>query len=351
MTTRAKLVRANLEKKRGSSLEMSTASTEQARQARRNAIIGVVGVAVFAALFLMAVTILDSLPVGRVGDDIEVATSEMPTEPMYVLLIGSDSRKGTALYTGKSNEHAQVDQHSDIMTLMRIDPRTYAITFVTVPRDTVTPGGTAKINDSLLDNDPDKVVEAVEQLTGVDVARYMMVNFTTFADLIDALGGIDVDVPKTITVPDPATGKNLTVNAGKQRHLNGAQSLVLARARKDYDSDQDALRQMNVRAVETAMVKRVLSFDGDLDIDWLLEILEKEVETDLDLPITGMVILDFVQHADEVTFYSCTGPYEGAERQSDGLWVVRRNDMAWAELMAAVDAGEDPSGIVELPKF
>ena len=38
----------------------------------------------------------------------------MPTEPLYVLLIGSDSRKGTALYTGKSNEHAQVNQHSDI---------------------------------------------------------------------------------------------------------------------------------------------------------------------------------------------------------------------------------------------
>ena len=330
---------------------MSVATTEETRQARRNAVIGVVGVAVFAVLFLTAVFILDGLPVGRVGDDIEVATSDMPTEPTYVLLIGSDSRKGTALYTGKANEHAQVNQHSDIMTLMRIDPLTYTITFVTIPRDTVTPGGTAKINDSLLDNDPEKVVEAVEQLTGVDIARYMMVNFTTFADLVDALGGIDVDVPKKITVTDPATGKGLTVNAGEKRHLNGAQALVLARARKDYDSDQDALRQINVRAIETAMVKKVLSFDGDLDIDWLLEIIEKEVETDLDLPMTGMVILNFVQHADEVTFYSCTGPYDGGERKSDGLWVVKQDAETWAELMAAVDAGEDPSGIVELPKF
>ena len=330
---------------------MSVATTEETHQARRNAVIGVVGVAVFAVLFLTAIFILDGLPVGRVGDDIEVATSDMPTEPTYVLLIGSDSRKGTALYTGKANEHAQVNQHSDIMTLMRIDPLTYTITFVTIPRDTVTPGGTAKINDSLLDNDPEKVVEAVEQLTGVDVARYMMVNFTTFADLVDALGGIDVDVPKKITVTDPATGKSLTVNAGEKRHLNGAQALVLARARKDYDSDQDALRQINVRAIEPAMVKKVLSFDGDLDIDWLLEIIEKEVETDLDLPMTGMVILNFVQHADEVTFYSCTGPYDGGERKSDGLWVVKQDAETWAELMAAVDAGEDPSGIVELPKF
>ena len=330
---------------------MSSTTTDETRLARRNAVIGVVGVVVFAVLFLMAINILDRLPVGGVNQDIEVATAEMPSEPLYVLLIGSDSRKGTALYTGKANEHAQIDQHSDIMTLMRIDPQTYTITFVTVPRDTVMSGGTNKINDALLNNDPSEVVEAVEKLTGVDVARYMMVNFTTFADLIDALGGIDVDVPKTITVPDPATGKNLTVNAGKDRHLNGAQALVLARARKDYDSDQDALRQINVRTIETAMVKKVLSFDGNLDIDWLLELLEEEVKTDLDLPITGLVILDFVQHADEVTFYSCTGPYDGANRQSDDLWVVKQDDETWAELMAAVDAGEDPSGIVVLPKF
>ena len=325
--------------------------TEHEHLARRNAIIGVVGVALFAALFLMAISILDRLPVGNANQDIEVATVETPTDPLYVLLIGSDSRKGTALYTGKANEHAQIDQHSDIMTLMRIDPQTYTITFVTIPRDTVMPGGTRKINDALLNNDPSEVVEAAEKLTGVDIARYMMVDFTTFADLIDALGGIDVDVPKKITVPDPATGKNLTVNAGESRHLNGAQALVLARARKDYDSDQDALRQINVRAIETAMVKKVLSFDGDLDIDWLLELLEEEVKTDLDLPITGLVILDFVQHADEVTFYSCTGPYDGGIRESDEQWVVKQDDEAWAELMAAVDAGEDPSGIVELPKF
>ena len=330
---------------------MATSQTEHECLARRNAMIGVVGVVVFAVLFLAAVAILDRLPVGSANQDIEVATVETPTEPLYVLLIGSDSRKGTALYTGRANEHAQIDQHSDIMTLMRIDPQTYTITFVTIPRDTVMPDGTGKINDALLNNDPSEVVEAVEKLTGVNVARYMMVNFTTFADLVDALGGIDVDVPKTITVPDPATGKSLTVNAGKGRHLNGAQALVLARARKDYDSDQDALRQINVRAIETAMDKKVLSFDGDLDIDWLLELLEEEVKTDLDLPLTGLVILDFVQHADEVTFYSCTGPYDGAIRESDEQWVVKQDDEAWAELMTAVDAGEDPSGIVELPKF
>lgn len=326
-------------------------SVDRERQQRNNAVFAVTGVVIFAVLFMGLLYILNSLPVGRDGDDIEVATSLESEDPFYVLLIGSDSRKGTALYTGKSNEHAQVNQHSDIMTLMRIDPLTYTITFVTIPRDTVMPNGTAKINDALLDNDPTKVVAAAEQLTGVEIDSYMMVTFTTFADLIDALGGIDVDVPKKITVPDPATASNLTVNAGENKHLNGAQALVLARARKDYESDQDALRQMNVRAIEEAMVRKVLAYDGSLDIDWLLEIVEKEVATDMDLPVAGLMIVDFVQHADEVTFYSCTGPYEGTTRESDDLWVVGDDAETWAKLMAAVDAGENPSDIVELPKF
>lgn len=45
-------------------------------------------------------------------------------DPFYVLLIGSDSRKGTALYTGKASDHAQLDQHADVITLVRVDRRT-----------------------------------------------------------------------------------------------------------------------------------------------------------------------------------------------------------------------------------
>ena len=49
-----------------------------------------------------------------------------------------------------------------------------------------------------------------------------------------------------------------------------------------------------------------------------------------------------------MTIYSTTGPYAGGEN-AEGLWVVQEDPAAWAELMAVVDAGEDPEDIVKLP--
>ena len=331
---------------------MTEVTDEHKRTARRNAIIAVACVAVFTAAFIGLLTLLDQISRPAVEDDIDVENAVFVSQdPFYVLLIGSDSRKGTALYTGKANEHGQVDQHSDILTLMRIDPDTYTITLVTIPRDTVISGETAKINDSLLQNKPEDVVASVEKLTGVEVSDYIMVSFTQFEDLVDALGGVTVDVPKTVTLPDPATGKDVTVKAGKDKKLNGAQALVLARSRKEYDDFQDALRQVNVRNIEQALIQKVLNRDDDIDIERVLTVLEDSTRNDMDLVLMGQIMLDFMDHADYVTFYSCTGPYEGDNRKSDGEWVVPARPTTWNLIMRVVDAGQDPSDIVEVPKF
>ena len=62
----------------------------------------------------------------------------------------------------------------------------------------------------------------------------------------------------------------------------------------------------------------------------------------------GYLLVDFIANREEVTIYSTTGPYAGGEN-AEGLWVVQEDPAAWAELMAVVDAGEDPEGIVKLP--
>ena len=269
--------------------------------------------------------------------------------PFYVLLIGSDSRKGTALYTGKASEHAQVDEHSDVMTLMRVDQRNYTITLVTIPRDTVLAGETAKINDSLLDNDPNAVVASVEKLTGVHVNFYMMTTFMDFEELIDDLGGITVDVPESITVPDPATGADLRLEAGSAQHLDGAEALVLARARKSYGDDQDAKRQTNVRNIERAIINTALAADGQDALEAAMGALGDTTTTNMDIQKATGVAMLFRQNADRVTIYSCTGPYEGHTRSSDGLWVVDDDQATWQQLMQVVEAGENPEFVVPGP--
>lgn len=330
---------------------MASNAAKSQKKASVAALLTAIFVALFAAAFIGVVVMLnvyaDSL---EVEQEIEVGTVK-PEEPLYVLLIGSDSRKGTAQYTGKATEHAQVDQHADVITLMRIDPRSYLVTLISVPRDTAIEGQATRINDALLENDPNAVVQAVGDLTGVYADCYMMTSFISFENLVNALGGIEVAVPQTIELADPATGKNVKVQAGKKRRLNGAEALVLARKRSDYGENQEALRQVNVRNIERALINKVLSMDGSFDVEHVLAALDDDTKTNADLSTMGLLMVDFVAHADEVRIYDCTGPYVGDERQSDGLWVVPQDKATWERIIAAADAGEDPSDIVSAPKF
>lgn len=326
---------------------MAEISEAHKRQSRRTAAAAVAVVAVLSLAFIGLVMFLDNT--ASQAHESKVSIEEVASaEPFYTLLIGSDSRKGTALYTGKKTDHAQVDQHADIMTLMRVDPATYTITLVSIPRDTVLRGTSWKVNDSLLDNDPEEVVKTAERLTGVEIDYYMMTTFTSFEALVNALGGVTVDVPKSVKVPDPMTTENVELKAGKSQELDGSEALVLARARKEYGEHQEALRQINVRNIETAMIQKVLSLDSEKSANAVLVDLEEYTTTNLDLPAVGYLVVDFVTHREDVTIYSTTGPYAGGEN-ADGLWVVEEDPLAWAELMAVVDAGEDPEGIVELP--
>ncbi len=115
---------------------MAEISEAHKKQSRRTAAAAVAVVAVLSLAFIGLVEFLDGA--ARQAEEGKVSLEEVSsTEPFYTLLIGSDSRKGTALYTGKKTDHAQVDQHADVMTLMRVDPATYTITLVSIPRDTV----------------------------------------------------------------------------------------------------------------------------------------------------------------------------------------------------------------------
>ena len=326
---------------------MTEISEVHKRQSKRTAAAAVAVVAVLSLAFIGLVSFLDNAA-GQVQTDSVSIEAVSSSEPFYTLLIGSDSRKGTALYTGKKTDHAQVDQHADVMTLVRVDPETYTITLVSIPRDTVFQGTSLKINDSLLGGDPEEVVASVERLTGVAIEYYMLTTFTSFEALIDALGGVTVDVPKNVTVPDPMTAENVSLKAGRSQSLDGSEALVLARARKEYGEHQEALRQMKC-AHRDGLIQKVLSLNSEKNANAVLVDLEGGTrDTNLDMASVGYLLVDFIANREEVTIYSTTGPYAGGEN-AEGLWVVQEDPAAWAELMAVVDAGEDPEDIVKLP--
>ena len=322
------------------------------KELKRNAAIVVAVIVAFSCVLIYGVRHLDALAhlapasdaTTQEAPDEEAAQEseelEYPTEPFYVLLIGSDTREGTAFYTGKGSDDPPHDDHADVLTLMRIDPTEHVITLVTIPRDTVLVGSDSKINDTLLGNHPEQTVAAVERLTGVQIDHYLLTTFTAFELLVDSLGGVTVDVPKTIAFTDPVSAETVKVKEGKNRKLDGAEALVLARVRKDYGEGGDRVRQQNVRNLEEAIIKAAL--EDPQAVAEVLSDIDRYIETDMDAAEMAMLVTGFTANADDVTFYSCCGPYNGGENE-DGVWVIEEDIPRWTAIMQVVDAGEDPS--------
>lgn len=282
-----------------------------------------------------------------VADTTDVADT-FDTTPFYVLLVGSDTRRNTALYTGSSTEEGQIDEYADIITLVRVDPGNRVLSLVTVPRDTLQVGTERKINTYLQPNDASETMRQVQRLCGREISYYIMTTFWGYMTLVDEIGGVVVNVPQQVSVTDPTDGQSVTVNAGL-RQLNGSQALVFARARKEYGDNQEALRQNNVRTLEAAMIDQVAEKD-ESDLRSCLTALAQNSVTNMDHTFLVSLALDYAQHRSEYTVYSGTGPYEG-DMIRDDLWAVPTDLGTWAALMDVVDAGGDPTTVVQPPEF
>ena len=118
--------------------------------------------------------------------------------------------------------------------------------------------GLQKLNASYAIGGPALAIKTVSQMAGVPISHYAEINFDGFEDVVDALGGVEVDVPMEIN-DDEAGGH---VDAGEQT-LSGEEALILCRSRHSYDEygDGDRYRAANQRLVLGAIAKKILSAD------------------------------------------------------------------------------------------
>ena len=278
--------------------------------------------------------------------DMAVESDALSMEPFWVLLVGNDTRTGTVEIT--KAQYADGNARSDVMMLVRVAPADHAITLVTIPRDTAATvdGTTQKINTAYQSGGIEAAVDQVEQLTGVSVAHWLDIDFVQFEAFINALGGVSVNVPATLNLQDIVGGEDITLQPGTQT-LDGAQALVLSRSRKTYAGFQDACRQIQNRAIVAAGIQQVAA-DPE-GVDAAVQALLANVDTDWDAENLTKYVQEFANHADELTIYSATGPYDGGIDAASGLWLTIRDEATWAKVIEVADAGEDPSGIVPVP--
>jgi polyisoprenyl-teichoic acid--peptidoglycan teichoic acid transferase len=165
-------------------------------------------------------------------------------------------RKGTTVLLFGVDSKVGEPARSDTIMLMRFDPGTKTINQLSIPRDTrvqLPTGSVDKINAAMFWGGPSMAVKTVEQYTGIPVNHVMIVDFKGFPRLVNAVGGVDMYVPKTISTIAGSSGRTVTFRQGKH-HFDGKYAMLYVRIRYADDDFHRASRQ---QAFVQALQKKI----------------------------------------------------------------------------------------------
>ena len=186
----------------------------------------------------------------------------------------------------------QVSGSTDTIMVCTYDTVNQEIGLVSIPRDTfVIREGYRyrRINAAYASGGMEELKGAVSQLLGIPIDHYVLIDTKIFVSLIDAVDGIDFDVPVHMAYDDPAQDLHIHYEPGLQ-HLTGQQALEVVRCRKNSDGpegrriydaypDADIGRTRTQQALLTAVAKKVLF--NPQKISSYLELFFEYVDTSL----------------------------------------------------------------------
>lgn len=179
-----------------------------------------------------------------------------------------------------------VDDHnggSDTNILVAVDAANDAIYGVSIPRDTkaIIDGDAHKINYAYNSGGMSLMADVITEQLGLPVDYTVQVDLQGFVAIVDAIGGVEFDVPIDMHYEDPYQDLYIHINKGLQR-LSGEDALKVVRFREGYAS-QDLGRMNTQQAFLKAAAKQTLT-PANLDkIDDFVKIFQSYVETDLTL--------------------------------------------------------------------
>lgn len=198
--------------------------------------------AVLAAVFGLIAAITARLAL------FDIFFSLAPTPPLFpkanILVLGVDSAFG---------------HRSDTIMVVHVDPATKKAAVVSIPRDTlaVIPGrGLDKINHAYAFGGVELSRQTVEELLKIKIPYYIVVNLSGIVNIIDSLGGLEIDVEKKMYYIDYAGGLYIDLKPGRQK-LSGKDTMGYLRFRHtDGDLTRISRQQHFLRALGGEMLKK-----------------------------------------------------------------------------------------------
>jgi polyisoprenyl-teichoic acid--peptidoglycan teichoic acid transferase len=198
----------------------------------------------------------------REKSDLRLEKVELGEDPITILLMGIES------YAGSPG-------HADAVILLAINPETNQSKIVSIPRDTRTYLPIIERKDKIGNSyaygkkgeKEQATIESVEELLDVPIDYYVSTNFKGFPELVDEVGGIDVDVPFNFS-EGTLDGKMAYFKKGEM-HLNGKEALAYVRMRKqdkrgDFGRQERQLQAIKAIANEAISIKSITRADDIL---------------------------------------------------------------------------------------
>ncbi|KIL34629.1 transcriptional regulator [Cohnella kolymensis] len=245
-------------------------------------------------------------------------------KPISLVLLGLDNRPEI---------HSL---NTDVMMVAAFNPKTKTATVVSIPRDSLLNlegykrqkanayyagfhrVGSSEQNlegDALHSYARDKVREMLEKFTGVPIDYSAVIDFQGFVDVVDALGGVKVNVDQDMRYADSADGTDINLTMGEQT-LDGKQALGFVRYRKSKSGpDQtrpsnDFERNARQSQVLGAIVDRIKSFGGATKLDGVINAAGDNMRTDIPkAQIENIISTYFGINRSDIRFIPLTGEW------------------------------------------
>jgi len=241
---------------------------------------------------------------------------EITDGPLNVLVLGVDTRP----------DDEEMGSRTDTIMLVQVVPKRGDVKLLSIPRDLyveVEPGDKDRINAAYNYGGIDETISAVENYSGLPIDHYATIDFEGFEKVIDAMGGVRVDVGEG-QFPD-----KFRMGEGIQR-LNGHKALIYARYRGTPGADLDRMQRQ--RELVAALRSEALRWNTVKTLPEIMEVMDENVATDLDFNaamILGQILIRRGRHA-EMTSQQLQGT---PQTLSDGNEVLIPDDDANQDIL------------------
>ncbi|WP_341301666.1 LCP family protein [Lysinibacillus sp. FSL H8-0500] len=210
---------------------------------------------------------------GREAPPLREAKVEPIHDNVSILFVGVDD--------SDKREQGSDNSRSDALILATLNNKTNSVKMLSIPRDSYVyipgVGFKDKITHAHAFGGTLTTIETVEELFDIPIDYYVRMNFNAFIDVVDALGGIEVEVPYALHELDEFDKYTINLESGLQ-HLNGSEALALARTRK---LDSDIERGKRQQEILSAIIKKTASVESITKYDDVIKALGDNMKTDM----------------------------------------------------------------------